>query len=127
MFAGSGAPSTPLGYLAVAPLDAIGLPAVDAALALNVALVGVPAALTALAAPHRAVALVAAIGVVLVSRPLWATKQSTMPDIALTAVVAAALAPRARPTLTALTIAAAALNLSASACSSVPRPRPSRF
>lgn len=84
----------PVGYPAVlAVMDAAGLPPVRAALALNVVLLGVAAALTGLVARHRgAVAAVAAGGVVLVARPLWVATQSTMPDVALTAVVAGTLA-----------------------------------
>jgi hypothetical protein len=107
----------PLGYPAVlAAIDAVGLPVVDAALALNVVLVGVTAALTAVAARRLGVAAaVAAAGVVLVCRPLWAATQSTMPDVAFTAVVAAALAVTGRrrapdvAVLTGLALAATAL------------------
>jgi hypothetical protein len=105
----------PLGYPAVlAALDAVGLPMVDAALALNVLLVGATAAGAAFAARHLgAVAVVVAAGVVLASRPLWAATQSTMPDVALTAVVALAIvwAARLRPlaVLTVLAAVAAAL------------------
>lgn len=105
----------PLGYPAVlATIDAVGLPVVDTALALNVALVGAAAALAGLAARHLGpTAAIAAAGTVLVCRPLWAATQSTMPDVALTAVVAAAIvvvAARAPVAgLTALAVAATAL------------------
>ena len=84
----------PFGYPAVlAVLDGIGLPLVDAALALNVALVAVAAGAAAVAARHLgALGSVVAAGVVLLSRPLWAASQSTMPDVLLTALVAVALA-----------------------------------
>jgi hypothetical protein len=105
----------PLGYPALlAALDAVGLPMVDTALSLNVVLVGVTAAGAALAARHLGpVAAVVAAGVVVASRPLWAATQSTMPDVALTTVVAIAVvwAAHRRPLamLTGLAVAAAAL------------------
>lgn len=104
----------PLGYPAVlAALDAVGLPMVDAALVLNVVLVGVAAALAGFAVRHRgAAAVVVAAAVVLLARPLWHATQSTMPDVAFTAVVAGAAVVAARRHvvgLTVLVLAAAAL------------------
>lgn len=109
----------PLGWPALlAVLDRLGLPVVGASQALNVALAGATAALAALAVRHRGpVAAAAAAGLVLASRPLWAATQSTMPDVALAACVAAALAVvavarsgrAAAVALAAVTVAATAL------------------